>query len=198
MTERPLVSHDVGAAVAFYLSVALWLTFELLARRRSRDSSRRIGFPDWSLSLIWFAIAASWGVGYVIAQRRIAAVPGPAWWPLLVGLTLMWAGIALRTWAIVALGAFFKLTVVVREDHKVIDGGPYRWLRHPSYLGVVLTLCGIGVIGGSWLGMLIMFVVPLTAFAVRIHIEERALLRALGDDYAAYSRRTARLFPGLY
>lgn len=71
-------------------------------------------------------------------------------------------------------------------------------MRHPSYTGALVGLSGIGLAQGDWVSLAVMFVGPLIAFLVRIPVEEHALLQALGEDYATYSRRTARLVPGLF
>ncbi len=198
MSAQPLVLHNDVAAAAFYASVLAWLAVEVGTRVRSRMSSQKRTSPDWSMLLIGGVIAVSWIGGYIVTRLRVTPLPGGPLWPLVLGLTLIWGGILLRGWAIVTLGRFFKLVVVIQDDHRVIEHGPYRWLRHPSYLGATITLLGIGVAGGTWLGAIIMLCGPLAAFAVRIRVEERALLLALGDDYAAYARQTARLIPGLY
>jgi protein-S-isoprenylcysteine O-methyltransferase Ste14 len=204
----PLLLHDHAAAVAFYASVLSAPVVEGAARVRARapalgDTSRTSRTSrtsqDWSMFFILAAIAASVSGGYVIMRLQITPFPGAdVLWPLVVGLAMMWIGVALRVWAVLTLGRFFKLVVVVQDDHHVIDHGPYRWLRHPSYLGVIIALCGIGVAEGTWLGVAVMLLLPLAAFVVRIRVEERALLQALGEDYAAYAHQTARLIPGLY
>ena len=71
-------------------------------------------------------------------------------WPVfVVGLVLMWSGIVVRQWAIALLGRFFTVDVRVQSGQTVVDGGPYRWVRHPSYSGMILTLVGIGLALGN-------------------------------------------------
>lgn len=193
---RPLVVHNAAAEVLFYVSVSLLLAVEVAVRVRSRAQGQTS--PEWSFFFVWIILGTSVGAAYAMVHLQVAPFPGSAWWPLAVGLTLMWMGILFRAWAVFTLGAYFKLMVVVQSDHKVIDHGPYRWLRHPSYLGALIALVGFGVVGGSWASTLVMLIGALTAFVVRIRVEERVLLGALGEEYAAYARRTARLIPGLY
>src|SRR5438477_504234 len=66
------------------------------------------------------------------------------------GVVVMWLGIALRAWAIVALGAAFRTTVEVDPGQAVIARGPYRWIRHPSYTGLLVIVAGFGLVAGSW------------------------------------------------
>ncbi len=90
-------------------------------------------------------------------------------------------GIALRQWAVWVLGRFFTVVVRVTAGQTVIDRGPYRWVRHPSYTGLLLTLSGAGVAFGNWLSILALIIWSALGLAIRIRVEERALLAALGE-----------------
>lgn len=115
------------------------------------------------------------------------------------GLVLMWAGIALRQWAaIVLLGRFFTVDVRVQPDQPVIDRGPYRYVRHPSYSGMITMFLGMGLALGNWLSLLVLAVVPTAGLVVRIHVEERVLLNAVGEPYRQYAASRRRLIPGLW
>lgn len=192
----PLVFHDTTAQILFFSSVILVSVIENVLIRRSRVRSD--GARDWSLRFLGVAILASVVSGALAASRHVAPLPGSPWWPVIAGLSLMWAGFALRVWAILTLGRFFQVMVLVQDHHKVIDTGPYRLLRHPSYLAMIAIQTGIGLAEGDWASIALMFTITTVAFSVRIKVEERALLAALGEDYAAYAQRTARLVPGLY
>lgn len=193
---RPLIAHSLIAAVLFGMSSVLGASIELVIRRRWRSESYiRL---EWTFFIVMAVLAVSSVCAYLSAIRDVAPLPGGPWWPVWAGLLVFWTGVALRLWAILTLGRFFKLMVVIQEDHCVVEAGPYRWLRHPSYLGVIVSLTGIGLIWGDWLSVAIMLVGAVTAFLARILVEERALQQALGDDYSAYMRRTARLVPGLF
>lgn len=137
------------------------------------------------LAALWFAGNTGFGTGG--GQVVVAA-----------GLAIAAAGIALRIWAIVTLDEFFTFVVGIADDHRVVEHGPYRVLRHPGYAGVLLTLLGVGLALGNWLSLALIVVVPAAALAVRIVVEEATLARALGGEYAAYAARTARLIPGLW
>ena len=71
------------------------------------------------------------------------------------------------------LGRFFKFTVVVQADHQVVDTGPYRLIRHPSYTGLLMIELGLGIALGTWLSIPACLLPPLIAFAVRLVTEER-------------------------
>ena len=88
--------------------------------------------------------------------------------------------------------------VTVPSDQHVVDRGPYRWVRHPSYSGLLLTLVGLGAALGNWLSLIALAVLPTAGLVVRIRVEEAALLAALGAPYREYARHRRRLVPGLW
>ena len=144
--------------------------------------------------LIVFLVAALW-LGMIVARRDPASeiVVGRA---LVYGLGIAFAvaGIALRWYAVITLGRFFTTRVMTSPDQKVVARGPYRFVRHPSYTGMLLTVLGILLCSGNWLS-LPCFLIALPGFAYRIWVEERALTTALGDPYRDYMRHTKRLVP---
>jgi protein-S-isoprenylcysteine O-methyltransferase Ste14 len=83
----------------------------------------------------------------------------------------------------------------VQKNQKVVDHGPYRYIRHPSYLGLFLIVIGIGLALHSWAGILVLLVMNGVAFGYRMHVEEKVLVSELGDDYVQYIKRTKRLIP---
>ncbi|HEY5195320.1 MAG TPA: isoprenylcysteine carboxylmethyltransferase family protein [Solirubrobacteraceae bacterium] len=196
--RQPLVFHDAVAAILFFGSAILVNGIEIAVRPRSGSSSDSSSGRDWTLLSIYVLTLAAMVGSVVAAELHVAPLGGNPWMWVGVGVGLLWAGFAFRMWAIVTLGRFFQVTVVVQEGHRVVESGPYRWVRHPSYLGAIVSLIGVGVAEGDWASIAIMFVGGLTAFLIRIHVEERVLLAKLGDDYAAFSKRRARLVPGLY
>jgi protein-S-isoprenylcysteine O-methyltransferase Ste14 len=110
----------------------------------------------------------------------------------------MWLGLAIRVWAVAALGRAFRTTVEVDPDQAVVTSGPYRWVRHPSYTGLLLIVAGVGLAAGNWLALAGCVALPLPAVVRRIRVEEAELSRVLGEPYRAYARRTKRLIPGLW
>lgn len=108
----------------------------------------------------------------------------------------MAAGIGLRFYAIHTLGKYFTVTVRTHQAQRVIETGPYRLVRHPSYSASLLTFAGMCLALANWL-VLVAIVFPVMGFAYRIRVEEAVLLDALGDDYRRYMRHTKRLVPYL-
>jgi protein-S-isoprenylcysteine O-methyltransferase Ste14 len=193
---QPLVLHQPTAEILFWASVGLWIAIEFVVGIRA-DADGRTS-REWTQPLLMVTILLSIVLAAVFAGHRLAPISSAAWWPVVAGLTLLWAGEAFRLWSVRTLGRFFKMAVVVQSDHRVIDKGPYRWLRHPSYSGALVTLIGIGLALDDWTSVAVMFFCPLVAFLIRIRSEERLLMQELGEEYADYSRRTSRLVPWLF
>jgi protein-S-isoprenylcysteine O-methyltransferase len=111
------------------------------------------------------------------------------------GILLMWAGIGFRYYAMRVLGRYFTFDVAVHSGQTVIQVGPYRYIRHPSYAGAVITVLGFGLALGNWAGLLALLACVGLGYAYRIHVEESALVAALGEPYKRYMERTRRLVP---
>jgi protein-S-isoprenylcysteine O-methyltransferase Ste14 len=127
--------------------------------------------------------------------RPVELVP----WPITVlGAVIAFAGLALRLHAIRVLGRRFSATVRVTRDHELIDEGVYRYLRHPSYLGVLLVIFGIAVMFCSWLAAAAGVPLMVAVYRRRIRFEERALEATLGAVYRTYRERTWSLLPGVW
>jgi protein-S-isoprenylcysteine O-methyltransferase Ste14 len=114
-----------------------------------------------------------------------------------LGVALFAAGGALRLWPVFVLGNRFSGLVAIQPGHRLVTSGVYGVIRHPSYLGLLISSLGWGLAFRSGIGVLLaaMLVPPLLA---RIGAEERLLRSQFGAEYDAYRARTSRLMPGLY
>ena len=112
-----------------------------------------------------------------------------------LGAVIGWLGLLLRWWSFVSLGKYFTVVVKTSEDQPVVERGPYRVLRHPSYTGLLLAIAGVGVMVGNWVGVVGAVGLVLIALIYRLRIEERALSAALGDRYRQFAESRARLIP---
>jgi protein-S-isoprenylcysteine O-methyltransferase len=165
-------------------------------RRASRAPSTRQ--DRGSHRLLWAVIVGSIIGAHLAALSHVGprlfhSLP----WHLF-GVGVFAAGTALRWWSIVHLGRFFSVDVAIAHDHKVVETGPYRLARHPSYTGLLLQCAGLGVVLGSALSLFVITVPTFFALFHRIRVEEKALLANFGEDYAVYTRRTKRLLPGIF
>lgn len=123
-----------------------------------------------------------------------ALLPGPRT-ALFVGTAMLFAGGVLRRICFRTLGKHFTGAVTVLPDQPVIDRGPYRWIRHPSYTAGFLVFVGMGIALGSWPAIVISFLGPCYTYARRVSAEEKALVETIGEPYRAYMARTKRFIP---
>lgn len=175
------------------------LVTELPHVARKRSSAARDRRADRSsLRLLWIAIVAGIAGAYLARARAV----GPAWTVdaslVTIALSTCALGFAVRTWAVVTLGRFFTVDVAIREGHALVTTGPFRFVRHPSYTGLVLLFVGWSLTFGQALSVAALLVPTFLALAYRIHVEEIALTRAFGASYDAYRARTKRLVPFAY
>lgn len=194
-----VLSSYGGLAGLVDLLVVLWLLSEVwirvharsagapLVRDRHRDRGSGLGILGAYVALFLtqfvYAIDPFWGIFPV--------------WARLLGDLGMVLGIVLRMWAISFLGRYFTGIVTLQPGQKVVRDGPYRWVRHPSYTGALLTTFSYPFAAGGLLTLVVAIAVMPLAFAYRIRVEERMLAEGLGDEYRAYMRETRRLIPGL-
>ena len=130
-----------------------------------------------------------------VARSDLSPPPLSAW--VVVGALSVVAGAILRIRAIATLGRFFTAVVQVQAGQRVIREGPYAWVRHPSYSGVLLVLLGEAALFQSVVGLLCVVLVMLPIYMFRIRIEEKALLEGLGDEYRRYQEEVGALVPRL-
>ena len=177
----------------------VYLISELLLTVTRRSRSRTGTKQDRStLGVIWMVILVSIAAGvYVAMYWPAAALPYGRMFAF-VGVFLFVAGLLLRWWAIITLGRFFTVDVTIEKDHELVERGPFRVVRHPSYTGVLLAFVGFALSLHNWAALLIMLLPIFAAFIRRMNVEEDALSRALGSRYADYMRRTKRLVPFVY
>ena len=115
-----------------------------------------------------------------------------------LGLAMLIAGIVIRWSAVHTLGKYFTGTVLIRNDHRLIRSGLYKHLRHPAYTGALVAHLGLGLSFSNWFSIVLSSAPYVTAALYRIHVEERALGEAFGDEYLNYSKSTKRLIPKIY
>jgi protein-S-isoprenylcysteine O-methyltransferase Ste14 len=181
--------------VLFWLVFYAWVGSEMYLGWKTRLTAGAVASDANSrlvlVTSIWLGVA----IGFAVAF----AAPGAAFnsgrrFLLYIGIALMLMGLAFRWYSIRVLGKSFTYTVATRPEQRVVDTGPYRWIRHPSYTGALITILGVLVALTNPLAFLGLLP-PLAGYAYRIRIEERALVRSLGEPYRSYMKRTKRLIP---
>ncbi len=111
-----------------------------------------------------------------------------------LGVTVTGLGILLCVWARVHLGRYWSDKVVLKADHQLVRSGPYRYLRHPIYSGVLLGILGTAIAIGEWRGGLALAIMSANYF-VKARREERVLAGQFGEQYAEYRKQAGFLAP---
>lgn len=184
-------------AIAFWV-VWFWSFLpEYRIVNRARADARKEGSKDaGSIRVImatsWFALLiafpAAWISSTVIApETRI-----PVYY---FGVLLMVLGSLLRRLCWRTLGSHFTGDVRAAADQPVIQTGPYRFVRHPSYTAGMMMFVGIGFALTNWVSVGILLLVTIVAYGYRVRVEERALLAEIGAPYREFTRTRKRFIP---
>jgi len=179
----------------FGLVVAAWLGSEVAIGIKSLFAPRGRRSDRWSGPALVLGVYLAVFVGMTAARRDPAFAISSARPELFAaGIAVAVAGIALRWYAVLALGRFFTTRVQTTAEQKVVEVGPYRLIRHPSYAGALLTILGVLLCSTNWIS-LACFLIAVPGFLYRIRVEEGALIAGLGRPYVDYMHRTKRLVP---
>jgi protein-S-isoprenylcysteine O-methyltransferase Ste14 len=175
-----------------------WGISELLLNIFKRSKSNAVSKDHHSLKLILVVNVVACTLGVMAAYRLPAFHIHLGETGLAIGWCLFVPGLVLRWWAIIYLGRLFTTNVAIATDHRLIDSGPYRFIRHPSYAGSLLALLGFTLCIPNWASWLLIFLPCCVVTLWRIHIEEQALIGGLGEPYRSYMRQTRRLIPWIF
>jgi len=188
MAGAPPIVRWVVVATA-----AIWVMLELRQSVTRRPDAAR---ADLGSELVFRLIV---GAGALLAGAlsKVASsgVIHPVGLSVGVALVLFWGGIGLRYWSFRTLGRYFTFTVQTSLDQPVVTGGPYRVIRHPGYAGLLLVIMGFGLLIGNWWSLGGLTLAVSCGLVFRIRVEERALMRDLGEGYRAYASTRKRLVP---
>jgi protein-S-isoprenylcysteine O-methyltransferase Ste14 len=141
----------------------------------------------------------------IAAYLLVAHVPLPllnerfaplALWLAVLGATLTFAGLAFAIWARFVIAGNWSSYVELKRDHELIIAGPYRWVRHPIYTGLLLAFIGSALAVGEWRGLLAVAIVA-ASFWRKLKLEEAVMRRQFGETYARYAARVPALIPFL-
>ena len=189
----PDARHVFAVLTATWAISEIWLALH----KRSADATR--SRDHGTLRLLIITIYTCLFIAVWLSRTGWWRFPAPMATPLLwIGLAMMALGLVFRWWSIRVLAQYFTVDVNVRDDHKLIRKGPYRWLRHPSYTGALMTFYGFALALGNVASLLAILAPVTLAFLWRMRIEERVLAEAFPIAYPQYIRETKRLIPFLW
>jgi len=200
MQLRPVpFSGGLIQGTVFWTAFALWILPEIIASKFKRSATSAQASDRGSLELIavlwWVGIASGFALSFLLPQ---AAIRRERTLDFCAGICLMIAGTAFRWYSARLLGKYFTFDVATQGGQVLIESGPYRYVRHPSYSGALVTLLGFGLALGNWAALVAAVSCLSAAYAYRIPVEEAALSVAVGEPYQQYMRRTWRLVPFLF
>lgn len=163
-------------------------------RNRAPDTARKA--DQGSLRLIWRVIPLAFVAAYTIAYYTHWGSYSWGRYRLnYAALLLVPAGMWLRRSAITALNEFFTVQVAIASHHRLIDTGLYRYIRHPSYTGIMLYVTGLALALSNWISALLILLPVYAVIRHRIKIEEAALIAHFGEQYQRYRQTTGGLLP---
>lgn len=177
------------------LFVGSYLVDTIVPRITAANAKSRGGKDQDRGSFLIIQAAALLAVGAAVVGRylNLWVITGLFQW---LGLVIGFFGIIFREWAVITLGKSFARVVRIEPEQRLITGGPYRWIRHPAYTGMLLVYVGLGMALGSVVGTITASLCMLGATMYRIRVEEAALHREFGQQYVEYSSSRWMLFPG--
>ena len=159
------------------------------ARQADRGSLVVMSLVTGGGVIVACVLAAIWTGAAILWLRQEVTI---------AGIVVILLGTALRWWAIVTLGRYFTIDVAVRSTQSVVQSGPYRFVRHPSYTAILIMLLGVSLALANWASLVVMLASGLIGLLYRVRVEERALVEALGQPYRDYMRTTTRFIPFMF
>jgi protein-S-isoprenylcysteine O-methyltransferase Ste14 len=194
----PLIYTEPAYAILFVGVIVLTRVPEVIRATRLRSQRDPTERKEDRGSLAVMTIVVGGGVILACALPLIwtgASIALLRSQVTLAGIGVIILGAVLRWWSIFTLGRYFTMAVAVRSTQAVVQAGPYRVLRHPSYTAILIMLLGVGLVLLNWASIIVLLVTGLLGLGYRVRVEEQALVEALGQPYREYMRHTKRFIP---
>lgn len=171
------------------LLILVWLVMWFGAKRAKKREkfSQRASYLAFVLFGSWllFALPLEWLYSRVLPNEQA---------PWAIGLAMTAAGVGVAIWARLSLGANWSGTVTLKAGHELVQKGPYRWIRHPIYTGILLAMVGTATIRGQLVGWIGTGIV-LAGFYIKARREERFLSGEFGASFKEHTKRTGMFLP---
>lgn len=182
--------------IIFYLFNGLWILEFIFFRNKSKKGTYKESFSYYVLILLVILTIVS---TILLARDNIGMFHQTPFYIFsqLVGLVLFSIGLLLRYWGSKALGINFTRHVDVSSTMTLIEHGPYRYLRHPLYLGLFLITIAFPLYIGNYMILLIFIPLLMIGMSYRMHLEEKALIK-LHPQYALWRKSRYRFIPFIF
>jgi|SRR5215467_13389901 len=179
--------------IPWYVFGAYWAV-SWLRVKRTKATERSL---DRLLTVVVVVVAFNLLFGDLmrVGPLRLRFVPAEPWieW---IGIALTWVGVAVAVWARYCLGVYWSARVTLKEGHQLIRSGPYAFVRHPIYTGMLVAAVGAALVVGEWRGI-VAVILLLAAHSRKAMREEALLTKEFGEEYTSYRKHTGFLFPRL-
>lgn len=165
----------------------------------TKSKQSKVVWQEITKTLLYFKIAVPLALilSIFLFQEGILSY-GQHWLFVTLGITLIVFGLIIRWMAIQKLSGLFTVKISIMEGHKLITSGVYKYIRHPSYTGMIIYYIGLGLLMHNFISFGILIVLPLSAILIRIHYEEKALEIHFKDQYAEYKKKSCKLIPFIF
>ncbi len=180
----------------WYLTLILWIISELYLVFRDRNTTKKQ--DQGSRRKIGLAVITGIALSFLVGYNPAFQFPFDPDTIMGISIGIMWAGIIIRFLAIRTLGRHFRTIIHIRDDHTIVNTGIYHYIRHPAYLGSIISAFGVTMVFQNYLIPLIVVGILMPAVMFRISHEEAALCEHLGPGYEEYMKETWRLIPFIY
>lgn len=184
---------QIVAAVLWLGAEAYLILRDGAHKKGGTEIDRRTRNYNTIATVVALTLAPS--VSWIAALRFDSPGASVVFW---IGIAVTFLGFILRHWSIIVLGRYFRTTIELEKGQRVVQKGPYKYVRHPSYAGIILFFIGYGLLSKNWLSLAVAVCLTTASLVYRIQIEEIALVQGLGAEYAAYQRKTKKLIPGIW
>jgi protein-S-isoprenylcysteine O-methyltransferase Ste14 len=192
------MSASIIAAIVIISAIeCYYLISEILLNvrtTRGKDSTADRG----TIRLVWVLVTVCFLFAWLPVELDSGRLLVLGDWLTWVGVAIMISGIIFRRYSVTILGKFFTASVQIQENHELIKAGPYRYIRHPSYLGILVMVLGLGIAMANWISLVLCIVLPAIGIMQRIRVEEKELERYFGKQYQDYRKGTWCLVPHVY
>ena len=186
----PLIYTNATYALLFVFVFLSWAMSELLGPVRWSSHAKQGKRRD-RRSLLLSVVSGGAGVIFALAFPFLLPTANIPQAPLFfVGMACVALGVGWRWYAILTLGRYFTAEVIIQERQTVVTSGPYHYVRHPSYIGVLVIVAGLGLMLENWASVLLIVAGLFFPLLYRMNIEEHAMIEAFGEEYTQYMRRT--------
>jgi protein-S-isoprenylcysteine O-methyltransferase Ste14 len=199
--QCPFRVRDIMTTIQLFWLIlgTTWAAIEIVIALKTRVKLTAIGHLEYrSERLIWLVVAIALCLALWVKQMHLAALPIAIYYRQLIAIVLFMLGLTLRCYAVFSLGKFFSTSVMTRDQHILIEEGPYRLIRHPAYTGLFISFFAAGFAMGDALALVTLISPIAYVLNQRIRIEEQWLSNHFGKIYSDYSLRTKKLLPWIY